>query len=497
MIKTGAQHLASLRDGRKVYIDGGLVRDVTTDPAFKNAIASVCGLYDAQHDPALGKLLTWTPADGDGPANRMWQMPADYRELVSRREALERWSSLHAGFLGRSPDHVASCITGMAMAPEVFGDERGRALTDYYRFARDNDLYLTYVIINPQANRAGSAGDQQTEDFVAGIVDEDAEGITVRGAKMLSTAGIMANEVLVTTIQPLKEGEERYAVSFAVPMNVRGLKILSRKSYEAGADNVFDSPLSSRYDENDAVLYFDDVHVPWDRVFVANDVKRCMAQFHATPAHVYQNYQAQIRLMVKLRFLAGIAHRIAEINGTMGFPQVREMLGQISAEVGMVEGLVAGMEAKGSQVGAYFIPDKHTLYTAQVLTQQLYPKFTTAIRELAGGGMIMQPSSARDFANPELAALIEKTQQSPAADAEDKVKFYRLAWDAVGSEFASRHLQYEMFYAGAAFVTKGHAFRCFDWERSKAMLDDFLAGYDLEGTLKDETSTAKAKGVAA
>jgi len=144
--------------------------------------------------------LTYTPEDGNGLANRMWEMPTSYAELVDRRAALERWSSLHAGFLGRSPDHVASCITGMAMAPEVFGPERGRALTEYYRFARDNDLYLTYVIINPQANRGAGAAEQQTEDFVAGIVDKDAQGITVRGAKMLSTAGIMANEVLVTTI---------------------------------------------------------------------------------------------------------------------------------------------------------------------------------------------------------------------------------------------------------------------------------------------------------
>jgi 4-hydroxyphenylacetate 3-monooxygenase len=278
-------------------------------------------------------------------------------------------------------------------------------------------------------------------------------------------------------------------------MNARGLRILSRKSYEAAADNVFDNPLSSRFDENDAVLFFDDVKVPWDRVFVAGNVTMCQTQFHGTPAHVLQNYQAQVRLMVKLRFLAGIAYRIAEVNGVIGFPQVREMLGQIAAEVGMVEGLVAGMEAKGRQAGPWFVPDAHTLYTAQVLTQQLYPKFATSVRELAGGGMIMLPSSIADFANPELAEIIGKTQQSPAADSREKVKFYRLAWDAVGSEFASRHQQYEMFYAGASFVTKGHAFRCFDWGRSAAMLDGFLSGYDLGEVLAERK--ARRKGAAA
>lgn len=207
-------------------------------------------------------------------------------------------------------------------------------------------------------------------------------------------------------------------------------------------------------------------------------------QFHATPAHVYQNYQAQIRLSVKMKFLLGIARRITEINGTTGFPQVRETLGQLTAEAAMVDAFVTAMEVKGRHQGPYFVPDRHTLYAAQTLTQQLYGKILTTLRELAGGGMIMLPSSVHDFDNPELAALIGKTQQSPAADAAAKVKFYKLAWDAVGSEFASRHAQYEMFYAGASFVVKGHAFRSYDWAGASGLLDRMLASYDLADDLR-------------
>jgi 4-hydroxyphenylacetate 3-monooxygenase len=141
------------------------------------------------------------------------------------------------------------------------------------------------------------------------------------------------------------------------------------------------------------------------------------------------------------------------------------------------------MEAKGTKRGVYFVPDRALLYGAQVLTQQLYAKIINTLRELAGGGMIMLPSSVKDFENPELAALIGKTQQSPAASAVEKVKFYKLAWDAVGSEFASRHSQYEMFFAGATFVTKGHAFRTYDWAKSAALLDQMLASYDLADEL--------------
>lgn len=492
MIKTGEQHIASLRDGREIYLDGELVEDVTIHPAFRGVVASIGRMFDFQSAPENRELMTFETETGTR-ANRIWELPASYDALVKRRKGLEAWTELHAGFMGRAPDHVASCISGMYMGLDVFEAyhaDRAKALSDYYRYARDNDLYLTYVIINPQADRSKSAAEQADPFLSAGVVSRDADGITVRGAKMLATGGIMANEVFVTCIQPLQPGDEKYAISFAVPMNTKGLKILSRKSYEAAAPSVFDNPLSSRFDENDAVLYFDDVKVPWDRVFIVDDIAMCQKQFHATPAHVYQNYQAMIRLSVKLRFLSAIAHRTAEINGTVGFPQVREMLGQLAAEVGMVDAFVVAMEAKGQQRGPYYVPDRQMLYAAQTLTQQLYAKVINTLRELAGGGMIMLPSSVEDFNNPEVARLIGKTQQSPAASAIDKVKFYKLAWDSVGSEFASRHSQYEMFFAGATFVTKGHAFRTYDWKKAAELLDKMLSSYELSEEIKANSKSS-------
>lgn len=485
MTRSGQQHLDSIRDGRSIYIDGELVADVTTHPAYRNVVASVGRMFDFANAETNRDLMTFEIPEVDR-ANRIWELPATYEALRKRRAGLEAWTNLHGGFMGRAPDHVASCIGGMFMGLDVFESYNPKFagnLADYYRYARDNDLYLTYVIINPQADRSKSAAEQADPFLTAGVVDRDTDGLTIRGAKMLATGGVVANEVFVTCIQPLREGEEKYAVSFAIPMNAKGLKILSRKSYEASAQSVFDNPLASRFDENDAVLYFDDVKVPWDRVFVDGDIAMCQKQFHATPAHVYQNYQAMIRLSVKMRFLIGLARRTTETNGVTQFPQVRETLGQLAAEAGLVDALVCAMEAEGRQVGPYYIPNAHMLYTAQVLTQQLYPKVLNTIRDLAGGGMIMLPSSVADFANPELAALIAKTQQSPAASSLDRVKFYKLAWDAVGSEFGSRHHQYEMFYAGATFVTKGHSFRTYDWDRADGLVQSILDSYSLDESL--------------
>jgi 4-hydroxyphenylacetate 3-monooxygenase len=477
--KTGADHLESLRDGRAVFIDGERVDDVTTHPAFRSAVHSAAALYDYQSRPENLDRMTFV-REGNGCGyrriNRCWQMPRSYDELVERRRAMTEWAEQTCGFLGRAPDHVASSLLGQVIGIDIFrrhGAQRAQALLDYFDYASRNDLYVSYVIINPQADRAKAWGEQD-DDLVARLVDEDSTGITVRGAKMLGTAVIMANEILVANLQPLRPGEEDIALSFAVPVGTPGLKILSRKSFEASAVSRADNPLSSCFDENDAVIWFENVKVPWDRVFVYRDTDMCRAQFHDTLGHTFQNYQAQIRLAVKVRFLVGVAHRLAETIGTASMPPVREVLGRLAAQAAMVEGMVLGMEAGGHREGEYYVPGKHLMYAAQVLTQELYPKLIDTIRGLAGGALIMLPSSERDWANPELAAIIGKTQRSPVAGPRERVDFLKLAWDAIGSEFGSRHTQYEMFYAGAPYVTCGHSLRTYDWAAADALVKRML-----------------------
>src|SRR3954469_9060927 len=420
--KTGAEPIKSLRDGRTVYIDGKLVADVTEHSAFRNSVRSAAALYDFQARDENAELMTFKPEGASRRVNRCWQMPRGHPEMVQRRKALQAWAALHCGFMGRSPDHVASTFVGQRIGIAVFekhGPPRAKALRDYFEEASRNDYFLTYVIINPQAERAKDWGDQ-AEGLVAKIVDEDSGGITIRGAKLLGTSSIMANEVFIANMQPLKPGEEDLAFSCAVPMNIKGLRVLSRKSYEAHAVSVFDNPLSSRFDENDALLCFEDVKVPWERVFVHRDTDMCRAQFHDTPAHSYQNYQAQIRLSVKIKFLAGLAHRLTEAIGTTAMPPVREQLGFLAAQVSMVNAMMAGMEAEGTMRGEWYVPNKHHMYSAQVLTQDLYPKVINTLRDLSGGALIMLPSSIQDFADPQLAKIINITQRAAKMSPQEK-----------------------------------------------------------------------------
>jgi 4-hydroxyphenylacetate 3-monooxygenase len=488
--KTGAEHIKSLKDGRTVYIDGKLVADVTEHPAFRNSVKSAAMLYDFQAKPENIELMTFVPNGSNRRVNRAWQMPRNYSEMVQRRKAMQAWAALSYGFMGRSPDHLASALVGQCMGIEVFekhGTERGKALRDYFEEASRNDYFLTYVIINPQAERAKDWGEQK-EELVARIIDEDSGGITIRGTKMLGTSSIMANEVFVANLQPLKPGEEDLAFSCALPMNAKGLRVLSRKSYEAAAVSIFDNPISSRFDENDALIYFEDVKVPWERVFVCRDTDMCRAQFHDTPGHTYQNYQSQIRLSVKIKFLTGLAHRLTEAIGTTNIPSVREQLGYLAAQSSMVNAMMAGMEAEGIMRGEWYVPNKHFMYSAQVLTQDLYPRIVNTLRDLSGGALIMLPSSIHDFEDPNIKKIIDVTQSAAKMGPEDKVKFLKAAWDAIGSEFGSRHTQYEMFYAGARFVTRGHSYRTFDWAGATGMVDGLMGTYQLADELGRKTN---------
>ena len=492
--RTGQDHVASLRDGREVFIYGERVGDVTAHRAFRNSVQSTASLYDFQAQPENIEAMTFASPDTGRRVSRCWQLPASYAELVDRRRALEAWAELHYGFMGRSPDHVASCISGMFMGValfEAYDPKRAGALRDYYRYARDNDLFLTYVIINPQADRSKAAHEQADPFLAASVVDEDSEGLTIRGAKMLATSGIMANEVFVTCIQPLVAGDEKQAVSFVLPMNAKGLKVMSRKSYEESAVSSFDNPLSSRFDENDAVLYFDDVKVPWERVFVNQNTAMSPQAVSSTPAHVYQNYQCQIRLVVKLRFLAGIAHRIAEANGIIGFPQVRETLGQIAAEVGLGRRPAARHGGQGPPVwDSYYVPDRHRSTRRRCSPSSSIRNSSTRSASSPAGTDHAAVEHWR-FRRPGARRLIHKTQKSPAFAPEERVKFFKLAWDALGSEFASRHDQYEMFYAGASFVTSGHAFRTYDWATCKGMVNDFMASYPTPGAAVAKSAAEK------
>ena len=424
--KNGAEHLASLRDGRAVFIDGRRVADVTTDPAFRNAVHSAAALYDFQARPENLERMTFVPPGGGRRVNRCWQMARDHAELVARREALALWAEQSGGFVGRSPDHVASALLGQVIGIEVFrrhGEARAKALLDYFDYARRNDLFLTYVIINPQADRSKAWGAQE-EELVARLVDEDAAGITVRGAKMLGTSAIMANEVLVANLQPLQPGEEDLALSFAIPMATQGSEDPVAQILRGGrglASSTTRSPRASTRTTRSSTSTTSRCRGSGSSSIAT---PTCAAPSSttrsATPSRTTRRRSAS-------RSSSGFWPASPAASPRRSAPRRSRRCARNSAgsrrRRRWSRAWCGGWKRPAHAENGCFVPDKHLMYAAQVLTQELYPRIIDKIRSLAGGALIMLPSSARDFDDPDLAHIIEHSQRSPAASPRDRVQF--------------------------------------------------------------------------
>ncbi len=486
MTRSGSDYLASIKDdGRQVFIDGACVRDVTTHPAFREATRSIAALFDVIADPANRELLTFpSPATGE-PVSLAYLIPRSSEDLTKRRKALWRLAEESFGYMGRTPEHVAAFFTAFAGAPSVWAKTKPlyyENVVKFYEKMRDESLYVAYTIVPPQIDRSKPAHLQTDPTLYAGVVEEKPDGIVVKGAQMLGTGAALADYIHLSCIHPLQPGDDNYAISVAIPCSAPGVRIYSRRSYAEGATSMFDYPLAARFDETDALLVYDNVFVPWEHVFIYKDIALTRASFFESSAHLLGNNQAQIRFAVKMKFLAGLVRTVAETTGSISLPPVQGALGDIASLAALVEGLVLAQEAHCKlDADGLMRPGAQEQYSQMVLQPELHNRMLNAIRDLVGGGVIQLPSSVEDFANPEIAADIERYIQSPGAPAKERVKLMKLVWDALGSEFAGRHAQYEMFYAGAPFVTKGHMYRNYDFSGAKALVERALAGYDLDG----------------
>ncbi len=260
----------------------------------------------------------------------MWLIPRSAEDLGRRRAVHRFWAEGSYGLMGRTPDHVASVLTGFAGWRQLFdrgGRQYGDNVVRFYEKARDEDLYLAYAIVPPQIDRSTPAH-QHPEPFLhPGVVKETDAGIVIRGAHSIATSVTMADWLFVSYITPLAAGDVDYAISLVVPVNAEGLRLLPRRPYATLATSVYDYPLSARFDEVDTTVVFDDVFVPWEQVFVYRNVELVTAQFHESPAHVTANFQSLVRFGVKLELLAGLALKLVEVGRGEGDATTQATLG--------------------------------------------------------------------------------------------------------------------------------------------------------------------------
>jgi 4-hydroxyphenylacetate 3-monooxygenase len=477
-LRSGSDYLKSLNDGRQVFVNGEKVADVTKHPAFREAARSVGRLYDIAASPENRERMTFTSPKTGEPVMRAYQIPRTHADLRARRLFSETWAEATFGLMGRSPDHVAGFFAGYAAAPELFataGQNFADNVVSFYESARDQHLYISYAIVPPQIDRSKPAHKQSDPTLHAGVVKETDGGIVIAGAQQVATGGVFSDYLQLSCIHPLQPGDDNYANCLAVPINAPGLKLFSRRPFAMHADNSFDYPLSSRFDESDSYVVFDNVFVPWEHVFIYRNIELTRDQWIKTPAHIYGNHQAQVRYVTKLRFMMGLAQRMTEMIGTAALPPTQIALGELAALASIYEGMLLAHETNAPIINGVLWPSRLTLYAAMAMQAEFNGRMIDMIRELVSSSVISLPSSVEDFDNPEIAPFIERYMRSDTLDARSRTALVRLLWDFVGTEFGSRHQQYEKFYGGSSATVKQNVYRNYDFKRATAMVDRALA----------------------
>ncbi len=473
MLKTGAEHLESLRDGRVVCIGGERADDVTTHPAFRNGARSMAALYDMKAaDPGYS-------FEEQGERYSAYFLRARSRADLEKRTRLHRAiSDLSYGLLGRSPDHVSSFVTGMAMKPEVFGGFAGN-LSRYYEHMRREDVYAAYAVIPPQAARNPEFYARQNIPVpTLRVVREDDAGVVISGMKMLATGAVFANEIWIGNLIPLAPDQLAESITCAIPVNAPGVTLWSRKPFELHAPSEFDNPLAWRFDETDAMVMCEEVKVPWERVFVHMDALLSRDIYIRTPSHCYGNHQSNVRFHSKLRLIVGLASRIAQASGASEVPAVREVLGRLAAQEAALGGMIAGQIQDAEDWPQGFKTfNRRYMYAALNWCTESHSQIIDTLRELCGGGIFQMPADISVMHDPKMRQQFETYWQTPQLAAVARMKLYKLAWDLVGSEFAGRHQQYEKFYAGASFIVRNHSFREAPWEGYHRIVEDLMASY--------------------
>jgi 4-hydroxyphenylacetate 3-monooxygenase len=479
-IRTGRQFLDSMRDDRQIWIDGELVKDVTSDPRFVGAAQTMAELYDMQHDPALVERMTFASPSSGARVGLSFIQPRSVDDLVRRRAMVKTWMDATCGMFGRSPDFMNINLTGFASAADEFGRKEKRFadnIRDYHVHVRENDLALTHTLINPQVDRSKPV-ERQDKDLAAKIAKETDTGIVITGARMVSTLGAFAHDLMVmpsTYLANSKEAEP-YAFGFSVPVASPGLRFICRPSViHQKAASPMDYPLSARLDEADAMVVFDQVLVPWERVFIHRDAEMCNGLYNRTGAMPQIMHQFSTKNLAKAEFMMALSFAIAKSTNIDQHLHVQGMLAELIQFAEFCRSCLRASEADAAPNAAgVMTPAAMPLWTVRMMFPKMFVRMCEIVQTLGAGGLVAVPSYAETTspAWPD----VEKYFQSANAGSKERIKLFRLAFDAAVSSFSGRQQLYERYYSGDPVRLAGTLYSLYDkgphLERISALLDD-------------------------
>ena len=484
---TGEAYLASLDDGREIWYQGERVKNVSTHPAFRNSARSMAQLYDALHDPATQDDLTMVDKFGIR-THRFFAPSYSVEDLKGARNAIAIWQRINFGWMGRTPDYKAAFMAQLAEG-HSFYDPYGQNALDWYKKYASQVLFLNHVLIDPPINRA--KGRSEVKELYVSLDKSDDKGIYVSGAKMVATGSALTHATFVAvnsgTAARMQVGrDEDMALVFIADMNAPGLKLISRPSYEHKADSPFDSPLASRFDENDAVVVFENCFVPWENVLVYRDVEKTQGFYASSGFFNRFNLQSAVRLSIKLEFCIGLLLKGTESSGTNSFRGVQAAIGEIIAMRETIWAMTTAMVCDPEEgIGGTVVPKLLTAAASRIFTTNAWTEVRHTFETVLAGAPSFTISGVQDMHSADMSHMLDKYYQGNNLSGRDRIKFFNLVWDSMYSEFAGRHGLYERNYAGNKDQQRLDTLRWSqirgDADRYKMLVEDCLADYDENG----------------
>lgn len=456
-LKTPADYVASLRDGRVTYWDGERIDDITTHPRFKVPIAMTAKDYEYD-SPEYGESRRYKTEDGDY-AHRIYQVPRSEQDLAARVE-----------MMGHSA--ISTLTTGVFMALMSVKDQVAEVNPQYaeniermYRYCRDNDLRAAEVITDPKGDRKRRAHEQDDPDLYLRIVSRNKEGIVVRGAKLHITAASLVHELVVMPTKGMRQDETDYAVSFSIPVNTRGVKIINR-SFAPAELNAFDYPASSHHSMPEGFVVFDDVFVPWDRVFLAGEVQ--LAGRLAQSLGLWERTGGVVEAARISELFVGLAQLVTEMQGKDGDPVAQNSIAELITYAEMIRmGLEYACANYEQTPSGMVFPNTLAINAAKYYYAANFHQTVRYLHDLGGGLVLTLPLEA-DLRNEESGKYIRKyLHTKPGVDVETRMRVYNMIRDLTADAYGGWQFVVALQAGGGLPAQRVMMNRTYDMKRAK------------------------------
>ncbi len=416
----------SLNDGRVVYYKGERVENVATHPNLGVCVDLMAIDYEMCEDPKHRELAVMQDPETGSDISRYYYKPQNADDLLKAHELIVKATELGDGFIPLAHDIGADALNAMDITANMMGNQDYiDRVQNYRKVLQEQDLATCAAVTDVKGDRMLRPSDpgQAHPDFNVRVVAKNEQGITVRGAKVHITGAAYCNDIIAIPCRQMTEADADYAVAFAVPANTPGIRQVCRPFTSHISSLEFPNTRPLRV-HTDSLIIFDDVFVPWERVFLCGEWK-----FAATMVYnfalMHRRTGCSYRIPLSEQFV-GAGAAIAEYNGISKAPHVKEKLIDLVIYLETLKSLSKTACYDFVMRGGLAVPNPIATNMAKYHFAHNYHDVVKIVQDLAGGLLVTAPTY-KDYSHPDLTADIDKyLQANKAVSTENRLRMFDL-----------------------------------------------------------------------